>query len=89
MVIKPNSEGREGSVSVGNDEREVVHSFCYLGDVTYIRCAWQNFHELLPVSCEARLSFKHRGGTQKRHVSEVYYCMAMKHGQAKWNICPA
>ena len=84
MAMQINFQEQVVSASVGNDELEVAHSFCYLGDVTYIRCARKTFYELIPESCHTSLSFKHRGHTYDNDTCiRKYYCMTMKHGQAK------
>ena len=67
MAMQINFQGQVVSASVGNDELEVAHSFCYLGDVTYIRCARKNFYELIPESCHTSLSFK-----QRAHIWQWY-----------------
>ena len=75
-------------VEIGNEQLEVVKSFCYLGDVTNesggcysatsarIRSAWKKFHELIPIVCNKSFSLVNRGHIYNTCVRSVllYAC---------------
>ena len=81
------------SVLVGDDELEVVDSFCYLGDMlnagggcdlavtTRVKTAWKKFRELSPVLTTRHLCPKTRGRIYNTCVRS-----AMLHASETWPL---
>ena len=75
------------------DKLDVVASFCYLGDMllaasgcelsttTYVKTAWKQFEELLPVLSSHHLSFKTHG-----RVYSSCVWSAMLHASETWPL---
>ena len=73
IAVEDNVDHLPTSLSIDNDEFEIVSQFCYLGDIigqaggcvdavtARIGSAWKAFHELLPILTNRGISLANRG----------------------------